>query len=274
MRSGIGSLALFIFTLLFALAQEAAAKPDPQAALGLSRAAIGGRIPGDLRFYDTEARPLRLSELAGRPWLLVLVYTGCADICPTIIRNLHPILSNAREVIGEDRFRVVVVGFDAERDNPVRMRGFARAQGIDDPDWLFLSSDQATVDRLADAVGFTFYPAVGGYDHLAQVTLVDSEGRVYRQIYGAVFDPPQIIEPLKDLVFGRFEPVGDLGDLFDRIRLFCTVYNPNSGRYYFDYSLFIGIVIGSLCLALVAYFVVREWRRAGGPGTSRATPHR
>jgi protein SCO1/2 len=97
---------------------------------------------------------------------------------------------------------------------------------------------------------------------MAQITIVDASGRIHRQIYGGAFEPPQLMEPLKDVVFGRSRPIDDLGSLIDKVRLFCTIYDPNSGRYHFDYSLFIGIAIGTACLSLVARLLVREWRRS------------
>jgi len=39
----------------------------------------------------------------------------------------------------------------------------------------------------------------------------------------------------------------------------CTVYDPASGRYRFDYSLIIAFVLGLACLGAVAVFVVRAW---------------
>jgi protein SCO1/2 len=44
--------------------------------------------------------------------------------------------------------------------------------------------------------------------------------------------------------------------------LFCTVYDPNSDRYRFDYSIFTAIVVGLLSLGLIAAFIIREWQRA------------
>jgi protein SCO1/2 len=96
---------------------------------------------------------------------------------------------------------------------------------------------------------------------MAQVSIVDKDGKLYQQVYGAVFESQLIVEPLKDLVFGRYSPVVSLQGIIDRIKLFCTVYDPNLGRYIFDYSLFVGIAIALLCLGLVLVFLVREWRR-------------
>lgn len=254
-----------LVALLCLLAAPAVAAPgtgpDAEAAIARSRAVLGRKVP-DLELLDTSGQRVRLSEFTGRPYLLTLVYTACSNVCPLIVRNLRPTVENAQELLGAGRFAVLTVGFDARHDTPVRMRSFMRSQGVDLPDWHFLSGDQKTIDALAEAVGFTFYPYAGGFDHMAQITVVDADGRIYRQIYGGAFEPPQVMEPLKDVVLGRFRPVEDLGALLDRVRLFCTVYDPNSGRYYFDYSLFIGIAIGAASLSLVAALLVREWRRS------------
>ena len=98
---------------------------------------------------------------------------------------------------GTDSFAVVTIGFDTRNDTPERMRAFARAQGIDRPGWRFLSGDARTVEALAEQVGFVVYPAPQGFDHMALTTVVDQEGRIYRQIYGGVFEAPAVVEPLK-----------------------------------------------------------------------------
>jgi protein SCO1/2 len=142
------------------------------------------------------------------------------------------------------------------------MGAFARQQGVDVAGWQFLSADQQTIDRLTGDLGFVYYPSAAGFDHLIQATVVDADGVIYRQVYGTNFDIPLLVEPLKELVFGR--PTGHslLAGIGDRIRLFCTVYDPSSNRYVFDYSLFLGIVIGLACLIAVGTFLVREWRRS------------
>ena len=73
-------------------------------------------------------------------------------------------------------------------------------------------------------------------------------------------------ERSKDLVFDRQKPVLSLAGIAERIKWFCTIYNPNTGRYYFNYSLFIGIAIGLACLLLVLSWLLREIFRTRGPG--------
>ncbi|HXZ16119.1 MAG TPA: hypothetical protein VEH77_09150, partial [Roseiarcus sp.] len=132
--------------------------------------------------------------------------------------------------------------------------------------WVFAAADATTIDRLASAVGFDFVASADGFDHPAQITVVDKEGRVYSQIYGGSFAIPAIVEPLKSLIYGGSRPVLSLAGLGDRIKLICTVYDPRTGRYYFDYSIILSAFIGASCLALAFHFLVRELRKSTRAG--------
>ncbi|MDH3740016.1 MAG: SCO family protein [Hyphomicrobiales bacterium] len=255
-------LCLFAIIVMIVPASATQNELEDQAA-ARSEAAIGNLLPPS-NFVDTQGRQVTLEQLRGKPVLISMVYTGCTDVCPAIIENLRPAIEIGQDALGADSFTTITVGFDTRHDTPERMRSFARARGIDLPNWLFVSGDQQTVQRLADAVGFTITPSAGGFDHTAQVSIVDADGRIYQQIRGGVFNPPAIVEPLKDLMFGRRQAIVSLGGITERIKLFCTVYNPNTGRYYFNYSLFIGLGIGIACLLLVLIWLVREFRLPGG----------
>ncbi len=231
-------------------------------AIALSEGAIGNMLP-PLEFRGSDGSHVSLADLRGKPLLISLVFTGCTDVCPMIVQNLRLALDVAQSALGADSFNTITIGFDTKNDTPERMRSFARTQGADLPNWLFLSGDQRVVQELSDAIGFSFYPSAGGFDHMAQVSVVDADGRIYQQIMGGVFNPPTIVEPLKDLMFDQRKPFTSIAGLVERIKLFCTVYNPNTGRYYFNYSLFIGAAIGILCLALVMIWLLREFSRSG-----------
>ncbi len=259
-------LSQYLLVVLLVIAPaNAFSRSIEENALALSEAAIGRMLP-ELTLVDTQGRNVPLTELRGKPVLISLIYTGCANTCPVIIENLHQTVEVAQEALGEDSFAVVTIGFDARHDTPERMRSFARTHGVDLPNWLFLSGDQALIQNLADATGFTFVPSAGGFDHTAQVSIVDAEGRIYQQVRGEDFEPPAIVEPLKDLLFGQRRSILSVSGLKERVKLFCTVYNPNTGRYYFNYSLLIGIAIGLACLLLVLGWLIREFRLSGQPG--------
>jgi hypothetical protein len=126
--------------------------------------------------------------------------------------------------------------------------------------WHFLATDASTIDALSDNLGFLFYPSAKGFDHLVQTTIIDRNGVIYRQLYGVDLDTQALVEPLKELVFDTPRSAGLIEHWISTFKLFCTVYDPNSDRYRFDYSIFMTIVVGVLCLGAIATFIVREWR--------------
>jgi protein SCO1/2 len=237
---------------------------DQSAALSLSQSAIGAMV-GSHRFVDRRGRTLELDELRGKPLVVSLIYTSCAHTCPMLTSHLANTVKIAREALGDDSFRVLTLGFDTPVDTPVRMASFARERAIDLPGWYFASADAATIDAFSRELGFVFFPSAAGFDHLAQTTVLDADGRVYTQVYGQSFDPPSLVEPLKQLVFGTHADARSLSGWVSGVRLFCTVYDPASGRYRFDYSIFIALGVGLLCLGAVAVFIVRAWRERSAP---------
>ena len=55
------------------------------------------------------------------------------------------------------------------------------------------------MERMTQAVGFTYIASPKGFDHITQTTIIDARGRVVRQVYGQEFSPPLLVEPLKRL---------------------------------------------------------------------------
>lgn len=243
-------------------ADPAAARPafDEDTALRASQAAIGRPI-GEYAFTNSLNRTIRLSDLKGRPLVINMVYSGCADICPTVSESLADAVEVAREALGNDSFSVVTIGFDARHDTPERMRAYARSHGLNIAGWEFLSGDADTIDSLAADLGFLFFAAPQGFDHVAQTTILDAEGRIHRQIYGATFAPPTLVEPLKDLIWGRSAGATTIGALVDRVRLICTIYDAGSGRYRFSYAILIGVGLGGATLLAIGLVIVRAWLR-------------
>jgi protein SCO1/2 len=228
--------------------------------LRTSQAAIG-RTTGDHAFIDQLGRPLMLADLRGRPLALSLVYTRCYDVCSSLTLYLREAVRIARETLGPQSFSVLTVGFDTANDTPDRMRIFASGRGLDDPEWHLVSADAATVRRLADEVGFTWVTSPRGFDHVAQVTILDADGRVVRQVYGQDFAPPALVEPLTALVLGRSLGRLSVRGLVERVKLYCSVYDPASGEYRFDYSMLAGAIPVLMVLGMAAFAIVVTGRR-------------
>lgn len=230
-----------------------------ETALRASQQAVN-RTVTDWPLTDSDGRALRFAEFRGKPLVLSLVYTSCHAVCPTTTRHLAKAVETARDTLGAESFQVALLGFDSANDSPLAMQQYAKRQGVDAAGWQLLSADPDTVQGLTDELGFTWFTSPNGFDHMAQVTIIDADGTIYRQVYGESFATPSLVEPLLELVLNRrHDQTPFVDDLINRVRLFCTSYDPVRDAYYFDYSLFLGMLIGGLIIIGTAVYMVREF---------------
>lgn len=232
---------------------------DRDEALAFSQGARGRQV-ADHRLVTSSDEPVQLHAFKGRPLVVSLVFTRCHHTCPMITQRLADAVDAARAAFGQDAFDVLTLGFDSANDTPAAMAAFAHAQGVSDPRWTFASADAETVSRLAAELGFLFEPSPRGFDHLAQVSVLDAGLVVHTQIYGDAFGAPALSEPLRRIQIGEASVLGGLAGWLERVRLFCTVYDAGSGRYRFDYGIVVALVIGLASLLGVLVFIVRGWR--------------
>ncbi|MDH5410815.1 MAG: SCO family protein [Alphaproteobacteria bacterium] len=258
MKAYLVIAAAFLALNLIALPANAdEAEFDNEAALAVSRAAIGLQL-ADYNFRDSENKPVKLSDFKGKPVIINMIYTSCSHYCPVITRSLADGVDVAIDALGDDSFTVLTIGFDVRNDKPSRMRAYGRAQGISFPNWHFLAADSETILALSAQTGFIFYPSSQGFDHLAQTTLLDKDNRIVRQIYGTDLTVPQVVEPLKRLRAGQAASLLTMDNIVERIRLFCTLYDPDRDAYRFDWSFFIGLGIGMLSIGLMLTFFINQ----------------
>jgi protein SCO1/2 len=259
-RTPYGGTLRAVLAIVAACVVAPAAALDYDAAMNASQAAVG-RSLDDYAFTDGDGRRVRLADFRGKPLVVSFIYTGCGQVCPTTTKFVDRAVRQADRELGDGAFRVASIGFNLPFDNPAAMRNFAREQGIDRRDWRFLSPDPGSVDALTRDFGFTYAANAGGFDHVAQLTLVDANGRIARQFYGETFDPSLLTSSLRAVAAGERPPLASVTDVLDRVRILCSVYDPSTGKYRLDYALFIEIFAGLTVLGAIAHYLLREWRR-------------
>ena len=245
------------------LAQEATATApalDQKAALAASQAALG-RTVGDHTLLDRDGRPVRLSSYRGKPLLVSFIYTGCFEVCPTTTRSLDESVRALQGRFGDNQFNVISIGFNQPADSPQALKAFAAQHRIKRPNWDFLSPPMAVVEPLTREFGFRYEATPAGFEHVLQVSLVDAQGRIVRQVYGDKVPADALGEPMKDLLVGvPLSPATPLADLIDQVRLLCTVYDPETGTYRVDYALAIEAAGGLTFIIALALYMLNEWR--------------
>jgi protein SCO1/2 len=243
--------------LLFASSAHAF---DEKLALKESQAAIGRQI-GNYRFTDSSGKAVRLADLRGKPLVVNFVYTGCFQVCPATTQFLAGAVKQAERTLGPGTFRVATIGFNLPVDDPASMRAFARKYGISSPNWLFLTPEPVALEALTRDLGFRYEATPAGFDHLLQVSILDRDGRVYRQVYGDSFDAPLFVGPLLELAQNAPVEQASLEGAWEKFKLLCTVYDPAAGRYRVNYVVVIEILVGTSVLVFGIGFVLWEWRR-------------
>jgi len=262
MRSTILLAALLVLLPLSLPAQDDD-RYNPDKALDISQAAVGNTI-GDYELLDHLGAPVRLrSDHAGRPLVISMIFTSCHHVCPQTTKHLNEAVNAAREALGTESFDVVTIGFDVAHDTPKAMGAFARKQSVNETGWRFLSATPETIKQISEDLGFIYFQTARGFDHINQSSIINKEGVVYSQVYGVTFNLPWLVEPLKELVFDRPSTGGHfVAGLIDRVKLFCTVYDPTTGRYRFDNSLFFQIFAGGTFILAVLFYLIREMIKA------------
>lgn len=234
---------------------------DENTAFALSQAAISQPV-GDFVLLDRDGKPVELRKYRGKPLLVNFIYTACFQVCPTTTRNLQKAIAETVNVMGADRFNIVSIGFNQPFDSPQAMKDFSTRYGISLPNWEFLSPAPAILGELTKNFGFSYVATPAGFDHLNQVTMVDAEGRIVRQVYGEKFTAKDLAEPLKLLITGSAIPaeMSTVKELMERVRILCSVYDPVTGRYRTDYSLYFMIAGFITFLGFLAYMSLNMWR--------------
>lgn len=270
---------LFAASRLYAAPVEASALPafglDQAAALRTSQQAIGHQ-PADYTLRDRTNQPRSLAQFRGKPLLVNFVYTGCFRVCPTSTRALHRAVAAMRDRFGVDQFHVISIGFNQPTDSPMAMHAFALQQQIDDKNWEFLSPRASDVAALARDFGFSYVATPIGFEHTLQVSIVDAEGRIQNQVYGDAFTADSLGEPLRRLLSGSLLSTSVLArssfsDVLSKIRILCSVYDPRTGKYRVDYSLYIEIAGFLTFVSTLLILLLQEWRARRAMRRERAS---
>jgi protein SCO1/2 len=150
-----------------------------------ARLPVLGQV-SDFLMTEREGKPITLDSLAGRIWIADFIFTSCAGSCPVMTARMRKLSDELAKRRLQD---VMLVSFsvDPTRDTPRALREYADKYGAPAGKWLFLTGDQAEIDRLAVKsfkIGHE-NPVQEEILHSERFFLVDSKGQV-RGTYGAM----------------------------------------------------------------------------------------
>lgn len=170
------------------------------------QAAAGVDLPGDSVYQlhapllDQDGKSIDFASLRGKPRLITMFYASCPYMCPLIIDTAR---MSERELDQSERAKlsVLMVSFDAKRDNPAALKALADKRKVDTTRWSLTGTDAANVRKIAAILGIQYRPLDDGeFSHTSVLILLDAEGRIAArsEIMGKI--DPDFIEAIKQVL--------------------------------------------------------------------------
>ncbi len=127
---------------------------------------------------DQSGRRTTLAARRGNPQVVVMFYTSCKFICPTIIDTVQDL--DQKLAPGEKpRLGVLLISLDPQRDGPAALKAVADKRGLDLTRWTLAQPQPADVRAIAGLLGVRYRPlADGEFNHTGVLVLLDADGRI------------------------------------------------------------------------------------------------
>lgn len=191
------------------------------------------QVPLDLSFVDERGRRVQLSDYFedSRPVILVLAYYRCPMLCSLVLDGLVDVLGQVEGEPGKD-YQILTVSIDPTESPTLaqsKRQTYLRALGKPgvEEGWHFLTGRREQIERLADAIGFSYHyiEERQEYAHPALLTVLTPAGRVSRYLYGVSWEPDTLRLSLVEASDGA------IGTTVERFILACYGYDASEGRY-------------------------------------------
>lgn len=213
---------------------------------------LGGTLPLDLQFRNSDGKVMNLKDIINKPTVLALVYYRCPGICSPLLTSLGEVMDKADVQPGKD-YQVLTISFDtretydiADRWKKNYLEGMNRT--IAPEDWFFMVGDSTNVAKITDAVGFR-YKSDGkdDYIHSGALIMISPEGKITRYLLGTSYLPFDFKMAIIEASKGIASPP------ITKLLAYCFSYDPDGKKYVFNFNKVAGTVI---FLGVGIFFVV------------------
>lgn len=183
----LGIIALGTTPLLAATSRKPAKAPEPpccRTGLPPGKFSEKSLYSLDSTWTADVGKEVKLSALRGRPQVMALFFTSCEHSCPLIVKDMKAI-EEALPAKARNKVDFLLVSIDPERDTPVELRAFREKYGLSIRHWSLLRGGPKDVKKLADWMGFRYYPGSNlQYAHSLLITVLNPAGEIVFQQAG------------------------------------------------------------------------------------------
>ena len=223
----------------------------------------GNMVPLDIPFVTEQGDSIRLREVVNGPTILCLLYYKCPDACSLLLTSMARVMGPLADEPGKAP-NVLCMSIDEHETPADAMKAKTIASEVMQKPyptgrWHFLTGSAASINTVADAVGFRFVKRGNEFDHPLCLIILSPRGKVTRYILGTDYLPIDITMSLMEASEGVVQPT------IARVLRACFSYDPKSHRFVFNILQVSATAILSLLGVFILYLVMASGkRRAGG----------
>ena len=161
----------------------------------------------DQSLYQTEStwttdtgKQVKLSELKGRPQVVVMFFASCQYACPILVHDLQQIEAALKPEL-RARVGFTLVTIDPRRDTPEALAHFRATRGLPANTWTLLHGVPDDILELAALLGVKYKAeATGQFAHSNIITVLNAEGDMVHQLVGLGQDSNTTVRVLEKLL--------------------------------------------------------------------------
>ncbi len=260
-----GAFALAALALLTSLAPRAAAQ-GPQLNtdkyVGIDQK-LDSQVPLGTQFTDETGKKVALKQYFGsRTTILVMPFYRCAGMCTLELDGLTKAMNQMKFSAGKE-FNVLTISIDpreqyllAAQKKKDYMDLYPRPGASEG--WHFLTGDMASIQAVAQSVGFRYVldPKSGTPIHAVGLIILTPQARVSKYLLGVDYSPRDLRLALVDASDNK------IGSLADKFTLLCTHYDPTTSRYGVAINRVLEIACAGTVIILAAFIILLfRWER-------------
>ncbi len=149
-------------------------------------------------FQTQDNKKIVLSDFAGKPTVVGMIFTHCDYACPRLtadIKNIHKELN-----VPEGKVNYVLISFDTERDTPEVLKKYADNLKLD-KDYTLLHGSEEAVRTLSVLLNVQFQKdAEGNFSHSNIISVLDKQGNLVIQKEGLEANQEKTLASLQGML--------------------------------------------------------------------------
>ena len=152
------------------------------------------------KWNTEEDKTIELSDLKGKPLVMVMIYTSCKAACPRLVADMRNIEKQIPENKKEE-LQYVLVSIDPATDTPEQLKAFAIENQLDGEQWTFLQGSLSGVREFANVLAVK-YKQISPMDfsHSNIISVFDANGELVHQQEGLGVDNKETIANIMELI--------------------------------------------------------------------------